>query len=131
LADHLPATLEHFVVSTFRSLAHLDAFWVIHRDPTRWWTCENLASAVGASVTTAEQILEDLCSANLLEVRLASAAVAYRFNPGSPDTEQRIAQLADALRSGRDRVYALVSSPSSRAMRDFADAFRLRARHRG
>lgn len=130
MAGDLAPHVERFVLQHLRSLEHLDAVLAMHREPERWWTDQSISDATGAPLHVAEQILEDLCSANLLNVRITSA-VAYQFNPGSEDLKETVADVVDALRLGRTRVYTLITSRSSRALRDFADAFRLRRPNRG
>ena len=126
----LPATVEQFVLRHVRSLEHLDALVAIHREPARWWTAEALADSVGTSVGTAERILEDLCSANLLSVKVCSTVV-YQLSPGSPALQRIVLELLDAFRTARVRVYSLITSPASSAVRDFADAFGFKGKRGG
>ena len=118
------------MLEKIRSLDHLDALLAMYREPTRWWTDEMLAETVGTSVGAAERLLEDLCSANLLRVRIASA-VGYQYSPGSEETERLVVDLVHALRHARVRIYTLIASRSSRALHEFADAFRFRSGKRG
>lgn len=130
MAESLPAALEHFVLQKVRSLDHLDALLAMYREPTRWWTGDMLAETVGTPVDAAERLLEDLCSANFLRVRIASAVV-YQYGPESEETERLVVDLVHALRHARVRIYTLLTSRSSRALHEFADAFRFRSGKRG
>jgi hypothetical protein len=125
----VPARVEQFVLQHLRSLEHLDALVAMHREPARWWTAAALADSVGTSVAAAEQILEDLCSANLLGVKVSSTVV-YQFSPGSPELQPLVPELIDALRTARVRVYTLITSRAASAVRDFADAFRFKGRRK-
>lgn len=102
----------------------------IYRERTKWWTGEMLSGTVGTSAAAAERLLEDLCSAGLLNVRIASA-VEYQYAPRSGETEALVTDLDQALRYARVRLYTLITSRSSRAVHDFADAFRFRGKKRG
>jgi hypothetical protein len=126
----LPTALEHFVLQKLRSLDHLDALVAMYREPTKWWTGEMLAQSVGTSVGAAERLLDDLCSASLLKVRITSALM-YQYSPASEEMERLVADLVDALRHARVRIYTLITSRSSRALHEFADAFRFRSGKRG
>ena len=126
----LPTALEHFVLQKLRSLDHLDALVAMYREPTKWWTGEMLAQSVGTSVGAAERLLDDLCSASLLKVRITSALM-YQYSPASEEMERLVVDLVDALRHARVRIYTLITSRSSRALHEFADAFRFRSRERG
>jgi hypothetical protein len=130
VAVDLPPALEQFILQNLRSLDHLEAFLAMYRDPSRWWTGEVLAQTIGTSVGAAEQILEELGSANLLKVQIASA-VAYQYSPGSHVTEGLVRDLVHALRHSRVRIYTLITSRSARGLHEFADAFRFRSKKRG
>jgi hypothetical protein len=122
--------LERFVVEYLPSIGHLEAMLHLHRDRAQWWTAEGLARVLGVSEPAANQILEELCSANLLAVRVGSA-LAYQYAPGSRELETVASELVEALRFARPRIYTLITSRSTQALRQFADAFRLRGRDRG
>lgn len=91
----------------------------------RWWNAESLASSLGVPSSNLEKILEELCSGNLLAVTVGST-VGYRFSPATPELEALVTAFVDACRRSRVRIYSLIVSPSTRSMRDFADAFRFR-----
>lgn len=89
----------------------------------RWWNADSLASTLGLSSTTAEKVLEELCSGSLLAVALGSS-VGYRFSPATPELEAVVAAFVDACRTSRVRICSLIASPTARRVRDFADAFK-------
>ena len=112
MAGDLPTALESFVLSNLRSLEHLDALLALYREPSRWWTGRTVSQAIGTSVPTADQILEDLCSANLLGVRVSSS-IAYQFNPGSPEIQRLVTEFIEALRGGRQKISTLITDRRS------------------
>jgi hypothetical protein len=127
VSSSITPVLEQFIVEHLRSLEHMEALLLLERDARQWWTADALAGFLGISPGMAEQILDELCSANLLNVRVASA-VSYQFSPGSPEMSRLVLDLVEALRYARPRIYALITSRSSRALWEFADAFRWRRR---
>jgi hypothetical protein len=130
VAAEIPGDVAQFIQHTLPSPAHLEALAVMCGERARWWTGETLGRELRILTAAAEEVLEDLCSANLLEVQIASA-LAYRYTPGSAALKARAAAVVEALRYAPVQVYTLCGSPSVRAARQFADAFRLRRRSRG
>ena len=130
VAPEIPADVAQFIGHALPSPAHLEALSVMCSDPARWWTGETLGRELQVLTSTAENVLEDLCSANLLEVQIASA-VAYRYKPGSPELEARAAAVIEALRRSRAHSYSLCGSRFVRVARQFADALRLKRRKGG
>jgi hypothetical protein len=74
--------VEAFVRRHCPSVAHLEALLWMREHGDRWWNADSLGDALGIAAPVADKVLEELCSGNLLAVRVSSA-VSYRYNPAT------------------------------------------------
>jgi hypothetical protein len=91
--NRIPIEVRQFVARFLPSVAHLETFIVLQKDPTRWWTAAELAQDVRIGDATAADILEQFASANFLAVRI-SGDILYRFNPATDAIESISSQCA-------------------------------------
>ena len=125
LPDRLPSEVVEFVNETVDSIEQLELLLMLIESSDRWWDAVTAASELGVEPARAQRALEHFATRNLLAVNLANA-VSYRFDPGSPSLAARAAAFAAAYRSNARALFRLVSGRPKRAVRDFADAFRIR-----
>ena len=130
MTREIPPQVRAFVLRHVRSVDHLEILLWMREHRGRWWNAETLASSLGVPMSLGEKILEELCSANMLAVQVSST-ISYQFSPATPALEALVTEFVEVLRQSRVRVYGLIASPSARSVRDFADAFKFRDKHRG
>jgi hypothetical protein len=90
----VPVDVRQFVARFLTSVAHLETFIVLQKDPTRWWNAAQLAADIGIAEATAADVLEQFASANFLAVRI-SGDILYRFNPATDAIESISSRCAD------------------------------------
>ena len=128
VSDRLASHVVEFVNDSVDSIEQLELLVMLIESPNRWWDAAAAGRALGVDPGRTQRDLERLATRNLLAVRLTND-VSYRFEPGSPSLAARAAAFAAAYRSHARALFRLVSDRQKRAVRDFADAFRIRRRH--
>lgn len=121
----LPHSVVAFVREHIETLEQLELLTLLMKSPERWWDAAAVAEALGINATIARDALERLASRNLLAISVTTD-VRYQFQPGTTMLRDAGEQFAEACRTNRIAVVRLVTDTQRRAMRDFADAFRLR-----
>ena len=123
-ADLAPA-LQAFLRDNVGSLDQLEMLARLVQTPDRWWDTTSAAEALRISTRAAGAALEALASRNLMEISLTTD-VRYRFQPGTPTLHAQCEAFAEAYRTEPLAVIRFVTDAHRRAVRDFADAFRVR-----
>jgi hypothetical protein len=121
----LPHSVVTFVREHIDSLEQLELLTLLVKLPERWWDAATVAEALGMSATIARDLLERLASRNLLAISITTE-VRYQFQPGTAALRDASQEFAEACRTNRTALVRLVTDTQQRAMRDFADAFKLR-----
>jgi hypothetical protein len=122
--DLTPA-LEGFLRDNVESLDQLDLLSLMVKLPDRWWDAASAGEALRISTVAARAALEALASRNLLEISLTTD-IRYRFQPGTPVLREHCDAFAEAYRMNPLAIVRFFTDTHRRAVRDFADAFRLR-----
>ena len=120
-ASDLPADVRSLLDSTITSVEQLELLLLLHREPGRAWT----AIAAGRAVHTSEH------SAGIRLAELAARGVARETPEGFVLADDR--ELGQAVRvlerlyaTHRVKIISRIFAKPPDAVRDFADAFRLR-----
>lgn len=69
-----------FLREFIKSVHELDMILVLHRDPSRWWSAEQIAEELSMRADVAARALEALAGRNLLDVRVGET-LAYCWVP--------------------------------------------------
>ena len=121
----LPPSIQSFLRDDVETLQQLELLIVLMNDPGRWWDAPAVARQIGVEISDARAGLERLASRNLLAITISSD-VRYRFQPGTPALRETTDRVAETIRRNSLDVYRFVAGLRNRAVRDFADAFRIR-----
>jgi hypothetical protein len=121
----IPPAVVRFVRDNIESLEQFELLTLLMKSPDRWWDAPSAAEALGISTAAARQTLERFATRNLLAITLTTD-VRYQFQPGEARLRETVEALADAYRRDPIAIVRLVTDIQRRAMRDFADAFRIR-----
>jgi hypothetical protein len=122
--DDFPHELKQFLTLHIQSLAQLETMLLLHRDPQRQWTADELAREL--------YITADMCRgivADLEHRRLAAPGdlpESYRYAAADADVDRLVGQLAQFYRERRVAVITAIYSSPVNKVQTFADAFRLR-----
>jgi hypothetical protein len=114
-----------FVTDHVRTLGELQLLMAIVQSGDRWWDATSAAREVGLTVQDARRALDHFGAHNLLDIRITED-VRYQYCPGTPALRDGAEASAAAFRSRPLDLAQLVTGPSARSVRDFADAFRVR-----
>lgn len=117
--------IDGFLVDEIDSIPQLEALLLIRREQPRTWSPAELARFLYISSDLARDVLHHLAQHRLIaETELGSDC--YVLQVESEDTEKLIADLAEMYRRELVRVTNLIHGRASRAVRDFASAFRFK-----
>lgn len=123
--DGLPSDVVQFVNDSIDSIEQLELLMMLIDSSHRYWDAASAGRALGVNPGTTQRDLERLATRNLLAVNLGND-VNYRFEPGSPRLRVTSEAFAAAYRNNPRALFRLVAERQTRAVRDFADAFRIR-----
>ena len=128
--DVLTPPIVEFLTHHIASLDELQILMLLVQASTRWFDAKTVSRQLGLSAEQAQSALDALAARNLLDIRI-SDDVRYQFRPGRPDLEQVALETSEVYRRRPAVVIQVVSGGTSRGVRDFSDAFRLRRRRDG
>jgi hypothetical protein len=122
----LPPIVSEFIAAHLRTVDDLHLLVATANEADRWWDAGAVARELLIDDDAARGLLEHLAAHNLLDIRV-TGDVRYQFRPGTPELTQSAAACMYAYRSNPAAVWrALGGQRGARAIRDFADAFRIR-----
>lgn len=122
----LPPGVGEFIAAHLRTVDDLHLLVATSSDRNRWWDAAAVARELVIVEEDARQLLEHLAAHNLLDIRV-TGDVRYRFRPGTQELAAAAEACVDSYRAKPAAVWrALGSGRGQRAIRDFADAFRIR-----
>jgi len=117
------AAVDRFILEQIDSVPHLETLlllWTNRPDP---YTVEELANRLYVSSGVADRILQDLTRQGLI-ASLSRPPVQYRYEP-DPEGRDRLIELVDlTYRRELVRISTMIHSKPSRAVHEFARAFR-------
>jgi hypothetical protein len=123
----LPEDVERFIAEHIHSVEQLEVLLLLQGSCPQPWDAERVARELRTSRQSAASRLDDLRARRLLSSNDGSNAFFYA--PASPELDRDVVSLRAAYAERRIAVInAIFAKPSERfdAMRQFADAFRIR-----
>jgi hypothetical protein len=125
MPDTLSPSVVAFVAEHVRTLAELQLLMAIIESGDRWWDARSASRELGLTLQDARRALDHFGAHNLLDIRITED-VRYQYHPGTVELRESAEACALAFRSRPLDLAQLVTGPSARSVRDFADAFRVR-----
>jgi predicted ArsR family transcriptional regulator len=122
--EQLPAELRAFLHSCIESIEQVELLMML-RGSDRFRTAREVATDLRLSVALARRDLETLKARGLLEVAVGRETT-YRYKPASTDLARYGDLLAQHYVTSRHVILTFVAASSRRALKHFADAFKLR-----
>jgi hypothetical protein len=123
--DPLSPAVRQFLRDHIQSIEQLEVLQVLHREPLREWTAEQLFEVIRSNAGSIDSRLRQFHRAKLLEeVELASARFRY-----CPETRELASAVEETLHAYRVRsvlVIETIFKPPADAAQRFADAFRFK-----
>ncbi|MGQ0743780.1 MAG: hypothetical protein ACT4OS_05495 [Acidimicrobiales bacterium] len=121
-ADPIPDQVRRLLDRSLTSVSEVEALVLLVRNPRRW-TAREVARQFVLAEDHAAALLDALVRARLVRVQGAE----YEFAPADGKDRQAADQLATIYDTYRLRIMSILLSKPSDAIRDFADAFRIRS----
>lgn len=119
LSKRLRAFLSRYV----HSVSALEVLLLLHAQPSRDWTAADMAAQLrGDAAATAEHLRFFLAEGMVIE----PAPDLFRYAPADPDIHDLTLELKQAYAERHVTVIELIYSEPHRALRAFADAFKLK-----
>jgi hypothetical protein len=123
--SRVPADIRDFIVWYLPNVEHLEVFMVLHQHSAQFWSAAEIAEELRIPEGTAGDVLERLASNNFLDIKISND-ILYRFNPAAAHLTAMADKCAEFYTRDRIAVINLVTARGLDAIRNFAEAFRLR-----
>ena len=115
--------VESFIRATFRSTWSLETLLLLRREPDRWWTRGDIATALRASDLVVNNSLERLCVAGLVMVEEGGTT---RYQPVDPALDDLVEGAEQYYARSPDAVRRMIVAAANPGITAFADSFRLK-----
>jgi hypothetical protein len=124
MSEAFSIELQQFIDHNIESLAQLEAMLLLHGEPQRAWSADDVAKNLYITPEMAAALLADLARRGFAQSGNNSDQ-EYAFRTGT-DEAQLVAQLAEVYQERRVAVITQIYSKPVNKVQTFADAFRLR-----
>ena len=124
--QEIPPEVRAFIADNLGSVVQLETLLLLHADPSREWTADEVASNLRIDRNWAEGQLETLCEEKLADCHRDPPPRRYRFGPADAKVRTAVDGLAKAYAERRVTVISLIFAKPPDTLRAFSDAFRLR-----
>ncbi|SFJ51153.1 hypothetical protein [Planctomicrobium piriforme] len=125
-SEEFPRLLGIFLDQQISSVAQLEILLLLRSRLEQTWTAAAVDEELRITPAMAREQLVLLAGAGLITADAGAAEAAYRYQPGTPEIQQRIDELADCYAARRVAVITRIYSKPLKSVRTFAEAFRLR-----
>jgi hypothetical protein len=123
--DGISEDVTRFIREYISSIEQLEVLLLLHREPTREWTADELSRAIYISPEAAAHRLTDFCTRGFCIVDNENGP-RYRYNPSISHLDMTIRDLRAAYEQRRVRVINMIFSNPIDQIKSFADAFKFR-----
>ena len=124
-APELPADVLDLIARHLDSMAQVEVLLLLHRGAQQEWQAYQVAHELRIETLAAAAHLETL-AANRLARSDDAAPASYRYAPATPALEQAVDNLRVAYNTRPVTLVNALYARPARAIRSFADAFRIR-----
>jgi hypothetical protein len=125
--NELSAEVHRFITERIDSAEQLEILLLLHREPERQWSAQDVSKEVYTVPASATMRLESLVSGGLIS-STGGADPHYRYSPATDTLRVQVDQLSTAYRADRVAVIKTIFARPPDPLQSFADAFRLRGR---
>ena len=123
--EGIPPEVRAFLADNIDSVVQLEALLLLHGNPDRAFTPEELSRELRIDPAWSEPNLRQLCGRHIL-VCEESPDARFRYAPQANELRRTIDALAGCYATRRVSVIAQIFSKPPSPLQHFADAFRLR-----
>jgi hypothetical protein len=125
MSEAIPDVVKAFIAQNIESAELLETLLLVHSQPDRQWSPEDVAGSIYTVPAGATRRLEQLVGLGLAASNGADAPL-YRFAPATSRLRDEVDALAATYRQHRVPVINLIYNQPPDPVRSFADAFKLR-----
>ena len=111
--------LRNFIFEHLDSVECLEILLLLHSDPLKTWSADELASELRSNPNSAQERAQILRRSGLV---LAGTEPVFQYRSELPELNEIVEELAYHNRIQRHKLYELIFSPLKKA-RDFAACF--------
>ena len=116
--------VDQFLQDQIDTVPHLEALLLLWNSRPKPWSVEEMANGLFVAREAAKEILEDLVRQRLI-VPVSAAREVYRYE-SEPDKDRLLAAVDSTYRRELIRISRMIHSKPSKAVREFARAFRIK-----
>jgi hypothetical protein len=117
--------VDRFIVDEIDSVPQLEALLLFWKYRPKAWSSESMARALYVSPEVSQEILRHLAQRRLI-AEVEGTSGEFALHADSEEKERLLASLDAIYRRELVRISNMIHSKASRAVRDFANAFRLK-----
>jgi predicted transcriptional regulator len=110
------------VESSFGSVWALELLLVLHRQPDRIWSAEELVNELRSSEVVVAQSIDNLVACGLI---VTESGGRVRYSPASPSQSGLVDELEDEYRKKPAAIRRMIIQNPAERLKSFADAFKL------
>lgn len=124
----LRAEVDRLIFEKIDSVPHLEALLLLWHTKPQQWTAENVSARIYVKIDDAKRLLQDLRQHNLI-FQVSESPAEYSCEQVPPQLARLLDVLDQIYRQELIRISTMIHSKGSKAVREFARAFRLKKEH--
>lgn len=124
-SEDIPQNVSQFIVDHINSVEQLETLLLLHAEPAREWTAEQIAKELRTSTDAARLRLTELKRIPCVE-EISSAPPKYRFATSNAALCPIVDAVARQYKDRRVSIISLIYTKPANELRAFSDAFRIK-----
>ena len=117
--------MRHFIRQYIASLEELEILLLLHQEPDRAWTAEQVFKITQSNIVSVAERLKELAAEGFLAAEEGFGG-AFRFRPKSPELVERTEELERVYKLSKYKVVEAIFSTSKGQAQKFADSFKIK-----
>jgi hypothetical protein len=121
--ETIPSDVQRFVLTSIRSIPHLEAILLLRRDPGAGWDAARMARSLYMAESCAGDLLAELADSGFASVDGESGL--HRYAPAGEELKKMIEWVAKQYPTHIIEITRLIHSRIGTQAQQFGDAFKL------
>lgn len=117
--------VRNFIIANVESIGQLEVLCLIYKNKDRSWTIRQVSNELRSSDVSAERQMGRLLSIGIISPEVASPE-SFRYAPATSELSDIVDRLVAAFTIYPIRVIDVIYKRPSEALRNFAEAFKIR-----
>ncbi|CAN5256225.1 hypothetical protein BH20VER2_BH20VER2_17170 [soil metagenome] len=123
-SESLPPAVAALISRYIRSVEQLEVLLLLHGQPERFWTADEVYDVIRSSRSSVMQRLENFTAEEFLETEPGPPR-RFRYAPKAGELRSAVDETATVYQTWRIRVIEAIFAPAD-PVQSFADAFKFR-----